>query len=271
MYVDEPSIDDAIAILRGLKEKYELFHGVRITDDAIVSAVNLSARYITNRFLPDKAVDLIDEASSSLKIMLENKPPVLEGAHRRIMRLEIEKEALKKELADSVEAIKKREEAAGKLEAKKLSLSFRKQFADNVFEDVDKELSKLPAATRAIHVKKLLAKAAEEIDISLVYCNKEDIKHVQKYKTKTADIPYTLEHAELAITKKGHYFSDYGYDFYPWPVRAFDTHINVSGCKKQHRRPAAGNRCVRRGNNYNNARYCDNIDFWHEFNSLRPF
>lgn len=97
VYIDEPSVEDAVTILRGLKERYELFHGVRITDDAIVSAVNLSARYITNRFLPDKAVDLIDEASSSLKIMLENKPQDLEDAHGKIMKLEIEKEALKKE------------------------------------------------------------------------------------------------------------------------------------------------------------------------------
>ncbi|MEK7538254.1 MAG: AAA family ATPase [Patescibacteria group bacterium] len=97
VHVNEPSPEDAIAILRGLKEKYELFHGVHITDDAIIAAVNLSRRYITDRFLPDKAVDLIDEASSSLRISLENKPPVLEDAHRRIMRLEIEKEALKKE------------------------------------------------------------------------------------------------------------------------------------------------------------------------------
>ncbi|MCK9344940.1 MAG: AAA family ATPase [Candidatus Pacebacteria bacterium] len=97
VHVNEPSIEDAIAILRGLKEKYELFHGVHITDDAIMAAVNLSSRYITDRFLPDKAVDLIDEAASSLRISLENKPPVLEDAHRRIMRLEIEKEALKKE------------------------------------------------------------------------------------------------------------------------------------------------------------------------------
>lgn len=104
VYVDEPSIEDAVAILRGLKEKYELYHGVRITDDAIVSAVNLSSRYITNRFLPDKAVDLIDEASSALRIALENKPPVLEDAHRKIMRLEIEKEALKKEAEDNKEA-----------------------------------------------------------------------------------------------------------------------------------------------------------------------
>ena len=95
--VSEPNIDDCVAILRGLKEKYELYHGVRITDDAILAAVNLSSRYITDRFLPDKAVDLIDEASSMLKISLENMPPVLEETRRKIMRLEIEKEALKKE------------------------------------------------------------------------------------------------------------------------------------------------------------------------------
>ena len=98
VYIDEPSIEDAIAILRGLKEKYELFHGVRITDDAIISAVNLSARYITNRFLPDKAVDLIDEASSSLRLALENKPEILEDTDRKIMRFEVEKQALTKEI-----------------------------------------------------------------------------------------------------------------------------------------------------------------------------
>lgn len=97
VYVLEPSLDDATAILRGLKEKYELFHGVHITDDALVAAVQLSARYIPDRFLPDKAIDLIDEAASSLRISLENKPPVLEDAHRRITRLEVEKEALRKE------------------------------------------------------------------------------------------------------------------------------------------------------------------------------
>src|SRR5581483_503014 len=101
VFVNEPSIDDAITILRGLKEKYELYHGVRIADEAIVAAVNLSSRYITDRFLPDKAVDLIDEAASYLKISLENKPPVLEEAHRKIMRLEIEREALKKEAESS--------------------------------------------------------------------------------------------------------------------------------------------------------------------------
>ncbi len=97
VYVNEPSVDDAITILRGLKEKYELYHGVRITDEAIVAAVHLSSRYITDRFLPDKAVDLIDEAASYLKIALENMPPVLQEAHSKIVKLEIEREALKKE------------------------------------------------------------------------------------------------------------------------------------------------------------------------------
>lgn len=97
VFVNEPTPEDAIAILRGITEKYELFHGVRITDDAIVAAVNLSARYITDRFLPDKAVDLIDEAASALRISLENKPEELEITDRKVRRLEIEREALKKE------------------------------------------------------------------------------------------------------------------------------------------------------------------------------
>ncbi|MCB0321752.1 MAG: AAA family ATPase, partial [Bdellovibrionales bacterium] len=108
VYVNEPSLEDTIAILRGLKHKYELYHGVQITDDAILSAVNLSSRYITNRYLPDKAVDLIDEAASALKISLENKPAELEEAHRKIMRLEVEKEALAKDVDAGVTKAKDR-------------------------------------------------------------------------------------------------------------------------------------------------------------------
>lgn len=98
VYVNEPSQEDAVAILRGLAEKYELYHGVRITDDAIVAAVNLSSRYITDRFLPDKAVDLIDEAAAAMRISLENKPEELVETDRLIRRLEIEREALRKEV-----------------------------------------------------------------------------------------------------------------------------------------------------------------------------
>jgi ATP-dependent Clp protease ATP-binding subunit ClpB len=98
VFVQEPSVEDGIAILRGLRDKYELFHGVRITDGAIVAAVELSARYISDRFLPDKAIDLIDEAASGLRIALENKPPLLEETDRKIRRLEIERQALQKDL-----------------------------------------------------------------------------------------------------------------------------------------------------------------------------
>lgn len=105
VYIEEPTKEDTIAILRGLKEKYELYHGVRITDDAIISAVDLSTRYLTSRYLPDKAVDLIDEASSSLKMQLENKPAELEDAHRKIMRLEIENTALTKDLENSTDDV----------------------------------------------------------------------------------------------------------------------------------------------------------------------
>lgn len=96
--VQEPSVEDGVAILRGLRDKYELFHGVRITDGAIVAAVELSSRYISDRFLPDKAIDLIDEAASGLRIALENKPPVLEETDRKIRFLEIERQALQKDL-----------------------------------------------------------------------------------------------------------------------------------------------------------------------------
>ncbi len=95
--VDEPSVEDAIAILRGLKERYEVHHGVRITDSAIVAAATLSDRYITDRFLPDKAVDLIDEAASRLKIELDSMPTEIDQIERQIMQLEMERQALEKE------------------------------------------------------------------------------------------------------------------------------------------------------------------------------
>jgi len=116
VYVNEPSVEDAVAILRGLKEKYELFHGVRITDDAIVAAVTLASRYITERYLPDKVVDLIDEAASSLRISLENMPPELETTRRQIMRLEIEREAIKKESEQTGTAGKNAKNRMGTIE-----------------------------------------------------------------------------------------------------------------------------------------------------------
>ncbi len=97
VYVDEPSVDDTISILRGLKEKYEGHHGVRISDAALVSAVRLSNRYITDRFLPDKAIDLIDEAAARVRIEVASKPEKLDEVDRHLMQLKIEQQALKKE------------------------------------------------------------------------------------------------------------------------------------------------------------------------------
>lgn len=97
IYVDEPSVDDTISILRGLKEKYEGHHGVRISDAALVSAVKLSNRYITDRFLPDKAIDLIDEAAARVRIEVASKPEKLDEIDRHLMQLKIEQQALKKE------------------------------------------------------------------------------------------------------------------------------------------------------------------------------
>ena len=97
VYVNEPSVADTISILRGIKEKYELHHGVRITDGAIVAAATLSNRYITDRFLPDKAIDLMDEAASRLRMEVDSKPEAIDELDRRIVQLKIEREALKKE------------------------------------------------------------------------------------------------------------------------------------------------------------------------------
>lgn len=164
VYIDEPSIEDAVAILRGLKEKYELFHGVRITDDAILSAVNLSARYITNRFLPDKAVDLIDEASSSLRLALENKPEILEDADRKIMRFEVEKEALTKEI--------EREKGGANHKVEKSRL-----------KDIEKEIANLKEKTYELELK---------------WKNeKETVVEIRKIKKELESLRLEAENAEM--------------------------------------------------------------------------
>lgn len=107
--VDEPNIQDAISILRGIKEKYELHHGVRIQDDAVIAAVELSNRYITDRFLPDKAIDLVDEAASKLRLEMDSVPEELDELNRRIMQLEIEREAIRRENNVEKEAVLNKE------------------------------------------------------------------------------------------------------------------------------------------------------------------
>ncbi|MBM3563127.1 MAG: ATP-dependent chaperone ClpB [Alphaproteobacteria bacterium] len=126
VFVDEPTVEDTISILRGLKEKYELHHGVRITDSAIVAAATLSNRYISDRFLPDKAIDLIDEASSRLRMQIDSKPEELDELDRRIIQLKIEQEALKKETdAASKDRLAKLEGELADLEEKSSALTAR--------------------------------------------------------------------------------------------------------------------------------------------------
>ncbi|WP_407636838.1 hypothetical protein [Advenella kashmirensis] len=101
MLINEPDVESTIAILRGLQERYELHHGVDITDPAIVAAAELSNRYITDRFLPDKAIDLIDEAAARIRMEIDSKPEVMDRLDRRIIQLKIEREAVRKESDDA--------------------------------------------------------------------------------------------------------------------------------------------------------------------------
>lgn len=126
VYCPEPSVEDTIAILRGLKEKYEIHHGVRITDDALVSAAVLSNRYITSRFLPDKAIDLVDEAASRLKMEIESQPVELDQTERKILQLNIEKQALSKEKSPaSEERLEKIEKELSELTSKRNAMKLQ--------------------------------------------------------------------------------------------------------------------------------------------------
>lgn len=126
--VSEPTVDDTIAILRGIKEKYEIHHGVRITDAAIVAAANLSHRYISDRFLPDKAIDLIDEATSAIRLQIDSQPVELDRLKRKILKLEIEKQALQKESdKHAKERLKELEQELAEIkeESKKLEIDWK--------------------------------------------------------------------------------------------------------------------------------------------------
>ncbi|PZQ60130.1 MAG: ATP-dependent chaperone ClpB [Sphingomonas taxi] len=128
VFVGEPTVEDTISILRGLKEKYELHHGVRITDGALVSAATLSNRYITDRFLPDKAIDLMDEAASRIRMEVESKPEEIETLDRRILRLKIEREGLKRETdAASIDRLETLEGELANLEQQSAELTQRWQ------------------------------------------------------------------------------------------------------------------------------------------------
>src|SRR6185369_13328793 len=150
VFVGEPTVEDTISILRGLKEKYELHHGVRITDSAIVAAATLSNRYITDRFLPDKAIDLMDEAGSRLRMQIDSKPDELD---RRIMQLKIEREALKKETDKaSRDRLPALESELGDLEEQSAALSAKWLEEKKSVADVQSLKEKLDAARQEVEV-----------------------------------------------------------------------------------------------------------------------
>jgi ATP-dependent Clp protease ATP-binding subunit ClpB len=147
--VDEPDVGDTIAILRGLKERYEVHHGVRITDAAIVAAATLSERYIADRFLPDKAIDLIDEAASRLKIEIDSMPIEIDEVERRIQQLEIEREALKKEEDDASLARREAIEAElAELRERSAEMKARWQNEKSAIEAIKEAKSRLEEANR---------------------------------------------------------------------------------------------------------------------------
>ncbi|HZE57109.1 MAG TPA: ATP-dependent chaperone ClpB [Chthoniobacterales bacterium] len=163
--VDEPTVEDTIAILRGLKERYEVHHGVRIQDAALVAAAGLSHRYISDRFLPDKAVDLVDEAASRLKIELDSMPTEIDVIEREIMQHEMERQALKKEKdAASKERLKKLEKELAELKEKSSALKAEWQKEKSVIDDQRKlkeELDQARTELERAQRRGELAKASE--------------------------------------------------------------------------------------------------------------
>src|SRR6202022_4159812 len=139
IYVNEPSVEDTISILRGLKDRYEQHHGVRISDSALVAAATLSHRYISDRFLPDKAIDLIDEAAARLKMQVDSKPEELDSIDREIIRLKIEQEALRKESdPGSKSRLQALEKELAELESKAADLTSRWSAEKNKLSNAQK-------------------------------------------------------------------------------------------------------------------------------------
>jgi ATP-dependent Clp protease ATP-binding subunit ClpB len=165
VFVDEPSVADTISILRGIKEKYELHHGVRIADAALVAAATLSNRYITDRFLPDKAIDLMDEAGSRLRMQVDSKPEELDELDRRLIQLKIEREALRKEDdAASRERFSKLEQELAALEEKSDSLSAKWKAEKDQLSETQKLKEQLDQARNDVEMaqrKGDLARASE--------------------------------------------------------------------------------------------------------------
>lgn len=183
VYISEPTEEDTISILRGLKEKYELHHGIRISDSALVAATTLSSRYITERFLPDKAIDLVDEAASRLRMEAESKPEEIDELDRKIIQLKIEKEALKKEKDDaSKERLKKLSEELDDLEKKSADLTSKWQAEKLKLQNAQKVKEELDIAKQELEISQRQGnlERAGELTYSVIPGLEEKLKQAEK-------------------------------------------------------------------------------------------
>lgn len=201
VYCVEPSVEDTIAILRGLREKYEIHHGVRIEDEALVAAALLSNRYITNRFLPDKAIDLVDEAASRLKMEIESQPTELDQIERKILQLQIERQSLSKEDdAASLERLQKLEKELAEISSKRDAMKLQWQNEKNQIGKSRELKEKLEAArfeeekfTRQGNLEK-----AAELKYSIIPALEKDLKAAEeKDKEKSSEQNASLLRQEV--------------------------------------------------------------------------
>jgi ATP-dependent Clp protease ATP-binding subunit ClpB len=205
VFVAEPSVEDTISILRGIKEKYETHHGVRITDSALVSAATLSHRYIADRFLPDKAIDLVDEAAARLRMQVDSKPEELDEIDRRLMQLKIEREALKKESDKaSKDRLQKIEKEIADLEEESSALSARWQAekhklfeAQKLKEELDKARNELASAQRQGEFQR-----AGELTYSIIPDLEKRLQAIESsQKTDVLEEAVTPEHIAQIVSR----------------------------------------------------------------------
>ena len=206
VYANEPSIEDTISILRGIKEKYEMHHGIKIKDDALVAAATLSNRYITDRFLPDKAIDLIDEAASKIRMEVDSKPIELDEIDRKIIQLKIESEALKKEDdQESKERLIKINEDLKKLEERSSELTSTWMAGKQKLEKVNKLKNQLDEAKYNLEVAQRngdLAKAGE-LSYGIIPNLKKEIDKLEKEQYKSGLVKEAVDREDItAIISK---------------------------------------------------------------------
>jgi ATP-dependent Clp protease ATP-binding subunit ClpB len=205
VFVSEPTVEDTISILRGLKEKYEVHHGVRITDGAIVAAAQLSHRYIADRFLPDKAIDLMDEAASWLRMQIDSKPEALDELDRRVIQLKIEREALKKETDKaSKERLAALESELAETEEKSTALTAKWQEEKKSVQEVQGLKEKLDAARQELEIAQRRGNLAHagELTYGVIPDFERKLRAVEdKQQSALANEAVTAEHIAQVVSR----------------------------------------------------------------------